>query len=437
LLKEKKDRVNLYAIILDCSAPYYMEKTNKYQCTMKLFDDSLNLERTDPLTATVFAKTAEEIPHVTKVGSIVRLHRVQTVKYRRSYIINCDITVKSTWVLFDPSEGMNPIDESGKGHTFTAEERKILTELRKLAKNYFAKHELKGLTFKQAEKKFEDFDVICYVMDVKTNPTSARATLCDADKVVKLDVKDNKRVSLVAGEVVRIRSANYTDKNFTNIELNEYSNVLTLAKDFKSAKELMREINSDRTDNKVKSKLARTPHLTEPIIGSKIGTVHRKANKALLSDLFGARGDKGTQKYFKAHIKVKEVRPKNPKEWIWVYNKKTKKQMTLDEAFQGKKTGKLSTGMEYFYKLQLYVQDKDSKDTSMYILMVSTLGSKSPNFINLNLGHEYPTEKGLNELKRIYKSITNEYVSLNVVVEVQEVARKQPVFFIIDTALTI
>jgi len=414
-----------------------MEKTNKYQCTMKLFDDSLNLNRIEPLTATVFAKTAEEIPHVSKVGSIIRLHRVHTVKYKKSYMINCDVVVKSAWVLFDPSESMDPIDESGKGHSFTPEERKILVDARKFAKSYFTKHELKGITFKQAEKKVEDFDVICYVMDVKKNHAGTKATLCDTDKIVKLDVNDKNRVNLVAGEVVRIRSANYTDKNFNNIGLNEYSNVLSLAKDFKSATELMQDINSDNTDDRVKSKLALIPHLTEPIIGSKIGTAHKQLEKALLRDLFGASGEKEGQKYFKVHVNVKEVRPKNAKEWIWVYNKKTKKQMTLDEAFQGKKSGKLSAGLKYFYKMQLYVQDKNSKDTSMYILMASTLDDKSPNFINLSLGHEYPKEKALNELKRIYKVITNEYVSLNVVVEVQEIARKQPVFFIVDTELTI
>lgn len=243
LLKEEKDRINLYGIILDCSAPYYMERTNKYQCTMKLFDSSLNPEKANPITATFFAKTVAEIPHVTKVGSIIRLHRVQTKSYKKSFQINCDVGIKSAWVLFDPIHGTSAIDESGKEHTFAPEEKVLLADARKFSKTYFTKNELKGITFKEAEKKkTKDFDVICYVKDVKKKGTTNKVTLTDGDKTAKLDVPSTSKLALVTGEVVRVRSANYVDKKYDTIELNEYSNILRISEEYKSAKELLKKI---------------------------------------------------------------------------------------------------------------------------------------------------------------------------------------------------
>lgn len=403
-----------------------MSKTNKYQCTMKLFDDSINLDVAEPLTATVFARTASEIPHVSKLGSIIRLHRVQTVKYKKSILINCDVTVKSAWVLFDPSEGASPIGESGKGHSFTAEERKLLATARKFAKNYFTTHELKGITFKQAERKPKDFDVVCYVMSVKKG-SAFKATVCDAEKVIKLDI-GKRRMNLVEGEVIRIRSANYTDRKCDKIELNEYSNVLRVAGEYKSAKQLTKQID------KVKPK-ATIQKLSTPIVGSRINTAHKQLKKVLLSDIFGASGDKLLHKCFKVHVNVREVSPRNPEEWIWAYDRKSKKQVPLNEAFRGKK--QLPSTWVLFYKMQLYVQDKDCTNASMHPVTVSTLGGKCPDFLGRRLGREYPGKRELDELRGVYKVMTNKLVSLDLAVEVREVVRKQPIFSVVDTVLTI
>lgn len=220
-----------------------MDKINKYQCTMKLFDSSINPEKDTPMEATFFAKTIAEIPHVTRIGSIIRLHRAQTKKFKKTYQINCDVGIKSAWVLFDPSIGSAAADESGKLHTFDAEEKAILADTRKVAKAYFTKNELKAMTFKEAEKKKpKDFDTICYVKEVKKKGTTNKVVLTDGEKTVKLDVESTSRLAIVPEEVIRIRSANFTDKKCDTIELNEYSNVLRVSDDYKSAKEIMKKI---------------------------------------------------------------------------------------------------------------------------------------------------------------------------------------------------
>jgi len=219
-----------------------MEKTNKYQCTMKLFDSTLNPEKVEPITATIFAKAKADVPHVTKVGSIIRLHRILTKKFKKTFQINCDVGIKSAWLLFDPSSGTTPIGESGKGHTFSPEEKTMLADLRKYAKNYFAKNALNAITLKEGEKKSKDFDSICYVEEVKKKGSVIKATLCDVGKTVHLDVPTNTKLPIVPDEVVRVRGVDYADKKYETLKLNEYSNVLKVPEDFKSAKDLLKKL---------------------------------------------------------------------------------------------------------------------------------------------------------------------------------------------------
>lgn len=406
---------------------------------MKLIDQSLNLDKQEPLTATIFSRSSSEIPHVTKIGSIIRMHRAQTRKYNKQFYINCDVNYRSAWVLFDPIEGVTPISESGKEHTFTSNDKNTLAEIRKFAKNYFTKNPIDYLTLKQAEKSPKDFDSLCLIVDVKKKGNSTKVTLCDAEKSVKLNIPESQKLSVITGEVVRIRSANYTDtKKFDTLELNEYSNILMLNSDYKSAKELMSSIHSGKTSEKVKSKLAvHTLNLNSPMTASKITDAHKQTKITSLDDLFAGEGGKSGQKYFKVQVNVTNISPKNPKEWIWTYDKKTKKQITLDEAFKGKKSGKLPANLEYFYKLQMYVQDKNSKDGNLFVLSVSTLDSECQDFINHDLGRDYPSEKSLIALKKIYKTLLNQFVSLNAMVKVQDVAGKQAIFSVVDTVLTI
>lgn len=438
-MKSENEAANIYATVLDCSGLYYMEKTGKYQCTMKLIDQSLNLDRHEPLTATVFARSASEIPHVAKVGSIIRMHRAQTRKFNKQLYINCDVNYRSAWVLFDPVEGVTPISESGRDHTFTPSDKNTLAEMRKFTKNFFAKNSIECATLKEAEKTPKDFDTLCLIVDVKKKGNSTKVSLCDAEKSVKLNIPESQKLTVITGEVVRIRSANYTDtKKFDTIELNEYSNILKVADDYKSAKELMGSINSGKNSEKVKSKLAvNTLNLTSPIVASRIRDAHKQTKVTSLDDLFAGEGGKSGQKYFKVQVNVTNISPKNPKEWIWAYDKKTRKQCSLDEAFKGKKSGKLPSHLEYFYKMQMYVQDKNSKDGNLFVLSVSTLDSECRDFVSIDLGRDYPSEKTLVALKKIYKTLLNQFVSLNAMVKVQDAAGKQAIFSVVDTVLTI
>ncbi len=424
-----------------------MDATAKYLCTMKLIDDTINPEAAgksapESFSATFFAKTAAELPQPTKAGSIIRIHRGQTKKFKETTQLNCDVNIKGAWVLFDPKDGVTPVATSGKRFTFTAEDKSLLNSVRDFAKKYFGKHELTGVTLTDAAKsKPKDFDTICFVLDIKKKEKMQRVRLCDADKIVKLDIPLARQITFSPHEVVRLRSANYfNDGSFKYLTLSEFSNILRVPENYRSAKLLLERIKGAKASEDVRAQVAiYTPHMGAPLVATKILNTHKQNTPTQLKDIFYGDGLKG-QKYFRLRGNVVEICPKDPKEWICVVDKKTQKQYKLDDVLVKGKKGKmeLPKGMEYYYKLQLFVKDRSvTSDNNLYIIFLCTLEGKGAEFFGVKLDQEGPTEAVLKELKRVYKTLTRPWAVMDFMVEAVEVASKQPVFFLVDTALTI
>ena len=120
-MSKEQERVNIYAVVIDASSPYYIESIKKYLCVLKLIDDSLNPKskgKTPFMNLTCFSQSKNEIPNITKLGSIIRIHRGDTKKYNKSFQLNCDSGIKGSWVIFDPSDTPSPTDHSeiGRAH---------------------------------------------------------------------------------------------------------------------------------------------------------------------------------------------------------------------------------------------------------------------------------------------------------------------------------
>jgi hypothetical protein len=112
--------------------------------------------------------------------------------------------------------------------------------------------------------------------------------------------------------------------------------------------------------------------------------------------------------------------------------------LKLDEVFTGKKPkAKLPEGMAYYFKMQLFVKDKSVADSNMYILFLCTVEGKGAEFINVDLGRDYPSDETIKKLKKIYQMITRPWMKMDLIVESAEAAGKQPVFFVVDTELNI
>lgn len=329
-MDKEQDRVNCYAVVLDCSAPYYMEKTAKYLCTLKLIDETVcgnSKDKSAPeyLTATMFARTADELPPITKVGTILRIHRGQIKKHKDVMQLNCDVNIKAAWIIFDPVDGQSPIAKKGKQFTFTPKDVTRLKSIRKFLKEHFEKNELDAITLKEAEKKKpKDFDALCFVMDVKTKAKAERIKLCDGTKIVKVDLPITRKGMVIPLEVVRVRGVDFdAKKKFKYLTLNEYSSVLRVPSDFASAKALLKDIHGPKVPEEIKTELS----LYTPLKGEATTLLgaHKQAKQMKLKDLSSGKS-LGATKFFKVNVNVVEVGPKDPLDWICIVEKKTGKQ---------------------------------------------------------------------------------------------------------------
>ena len=307
-----------------------MESAKKHLCTAKLIDPTIypgvgGRNTPDFFSATFFAENPEEIPQAAKIGSILRVHRGDIKKYKEkdTMQLNCDTTIKGAWVLFDPMDGVTPIITSGKQFTFTTSDRETIKSLRKFSLNFFAKHELPAITLKEAEKKKKDFDCLCVVLATKKKGSNDHVTLCDGEKVVKLEIPFTRKLNISPEEVVRLRSANYADgKEYRKLTLNEYSNILRVPKEYKSAKVLLDQLKRKDLSADLVSEIALHTQLRgSPLVISKIAAAHKHAKLVQLKDLFTGNALKEDKKFYKVRVSAIEVGPKEPQEWLWISEK--------------------------------------------------------------------------------------------------------------------
>ena len=330
MLKEEKQRVYVYTVVYDASAPYYNEDIAKYLVTMKLIDPTLHPTTKgghEFMQATFFARTEKEVPIVTKVGSILRIHRGDTKTHDKVLQLNCDVAIKASWVLWDPTESMEPVSHTGKVFTFTTNDQQRLKDIRKFGKEFFATTELPGMTLKEAEKKRPiDFDVLGQVLEVKKKNEDSIVRVCDAGKVVKFVLVGGLKDTVGPQEIIRVRSAHYQpDSEFKKVTLKEYSSILRVPKEFKSAKATTEDLHKTKDEYVKRNLELYTPNMKGKTEGTKILNAHKQAKAVALKDLYSGEALKSGQQYYKVQASVIEVGPRKPEEWIGVYDHKTKK----------------------------------------------------------------------------------------------------------------
>jgi len=441
IMTVKDGRLYLYAVLQDCSSCYFAKSCEKYICVGKLIDSTVHKgAKHEMLSVTFFSRNKDELPSPSKVGSIIRIHRGETHEHNKKLQLNCDVDIKAAWLLFDPTEGNVPIAYTGKHYTWVEKDNDRLKEIRRFAKEYFAKHELESISLKEAAKSSpNDFDPVVLVLDIKKKKNKTVFKLCDDEKCVKLKVERDDFDYIAPQDVVRIRSANYVagDKGLKKLVLNDYSRILKIPKEYKTAKNLLEALKGKKVPEDIKSLI--DVYIPQTDKETVITTIKDKkqAKAVALKDLY-AEAAKGKNKLFKISVNVIEVGPKDPKEWIWVHDTKTKENLKPEEVFGKGKTGTLPAGKEYYYKMQLYVKDKSvMDDTNMYIVFLCTIDGKGSEFIDIGLNKDKVTEEHYKTLKNIYKKMTRPWNVLDLVVEAVEVAGGQIVYFVVDTVLKI
>jgi hypothetical protein len=238
----------------------------RYICTLKIVDPSIytksskltksadvGTDSADFATLILYAKRFEDLPIITRIGDIIRIHRSTLRLYNNHRQFNGNIYYNSSWTLFaTETHDLNPIEHSSKHFSFDKSEVSLLQNLRKWASQYFGQYNVISpgndlcVPLSKAAQAKGDFDVVAkivsmYEMDEYTNEIKLRDQSLTANQpswfVLTLKVKFPL---LKVGDVIRIRSASYdmTSNHKQMLILSHYSNIMNFISCSKMAKEL-------------------------------------------------------------------------------------------------------------------------------------------------------------------------------------------------------
>ena len=420
LFKQEIERINLYAVVLDSSAPYYLDSLEKYLCTVKLIDDTINPRdsvggKPAFVSTTVFAKMKGEIPQATKMGTIIRIHRGETKKFEKSFQLNCDVNIKASWVLFDPTESFIPVAHTGRTYTFAEDDKKRVRDIRKFADKFLKDYDVTDASSIGAKKG--EIDLFCQILKRKNkDKTFDRLAVFDGEEFYKFDIPKDRYTHIAPRDLVRVRGISKKAGNFL---VNDYTNIVKLDNDYNAAEALKKKIEEAKKTKEISDKLAMYFPLTEePLVLSEV--LDKKPKLTSLKELFSADAAKLKDKRFKVNVSVLEIGPKDPKSWVVPVDPKARKQHNLPES------------ATHYYKLQLFSKDASApEDHNIYTLYLCTIDGKGKEFIPTT-GKVKKSEK---ELKKIYKTLTKPWVTLDLIVEGVPVSGGSPIYFIVDTEL--
>lgn len=311
-----QDQFNFFGVIIDAGYPYKTQQ-GRFICTIKVVDQTLHHSGgTDTVTPVfaqviIYAKRQEDLPVVSNIGDIIRIHRANMKEFQGHKQFNVNVFYNSSWCLFrtryDPEnedlglmdsdqenndEGQQHKDDpetmhdeekatdreekrkyrpykfSGKSYTFDINhERVLVDEMRKWACMYFEREyvitkdmykllkDLKassGSAIDGGSSATSEFDLLVKILKVFEKD----------DNTLELRIKDISQKMwymsiprlkfhpsvLRQGEIVRVRCV---ELNLTTkrdvIQVKPYTNILRLHPESRLHQELCRAIE-DETD---------------------------------------------------------------------------------------------------------------------------------------------------------------------------------------------
>lgn len=342
---------HVYGVIIDASFPYKVNK-EKYVCSLKIVDPSLNAATKGDQYATVviYANRFEDLPIVHRLGDLIRLHRATLRLYDNHRQFNLSTHWNGSWALFSTDKAhpipemaraasdYNPIAHSGKKASFEPHERNLVTTLRRWASSYFNNHDgsikdkLRKLS--QARTASGDFDVLAKVlsifeMDEYTNELKLRDASGEIFYTLAIKLKFPH---IRAGQVVRIRSAQHeaTSASKNVLSLSHYSNILTYISSSRLHSTLGR--TSDDWAHEKAALNSASPAVAVTI--STVAAKHANLPHTSLYDLFH-NADNLHGNTFRVFFNVTRVDPGEAHECTRAYNKKTKTSTSLRGGSKG------------------------------------------------------------------------------------------------------
>jgi hypothetical protein len=331
----------------------------------------------DYATLVLYAKKFEDLPIVSKIGDVIRVHRATLRLYNHQRQFNASIYFNSSWALFDAdSNSTTPSKHSGAHSSFEKHEAAILQNTRKWANQYVAGYNVitndmfTPLNKVQSEKG--DFDVVAKILhihdlDEYTNELKLKDASGQVWNTLALKLKFPH---LKVNEVVRIRSAT-VDETSTHkkvLLLQHYSNILTFPHGSKLGKELRSKVSDEKVDKAaIKQKVQ-----YNAVVLSEVDKKWQNLEHTSIHDLFHDETDAKDQTY-RTTFSVVKVEPSNVTEWTKSYDKKTKKASS--------NSAKGGAGGSQIYQVQFLVKDAHTQlNNNTYRILLYTHDGLGANF---------------------------------------------------------
>lgn len=137
------DNHHVYGVVVDASFPY-KQASDKYICSLKIVDPTLHAKGgkasdDDFATVVIYGKKFEQLPILTRVGDIIRLHRSSLRMYNGRRQFNVSTHWQGSWAIFSADDSSYaPTSYSGQRATFEKHEVALLTSLRKWVGSHFS-----------------------------------------------------------------------------------------------------------------------------------------------------------------------------------------------------------------------------------------------------------------------------------------------------------
>lgn len=420
--------------MIDATFPY---KTNqdRYICSLKIVDPSLYVktqkgtgDSSDFATLILYAKRFEDLPIITRLGDVIRVHRATLRLYNGQRQYNANIFYNSSWALFSADGADNTAAAfSGKHYSFEKQEAAILANTRKWAVQYFQQYNvISGDMFTALSKAAThkgDFDVVARVtqvfeLDEYTNELRLRdASGATSWNVLALKLKFPH---VHAGDAVRIRSVTYDETSTQKkvLLLSHYSNVLTFPAGSKTAKDLKAKVGDEKLDK------ASVTGVSASVL-TEVDKKYAGLPVTSLQDLFhNVETDKDLQAKdtFRAQFYVTRIESADVKEWTKAYDKKTKKAT----SFKGQKGN-----ANAIYQVQFLVKDVSTQfNNNAYRVLLYTHDGLGANFFNTPADNLYSNDKAAKKLGEYAGLLTKFNSWVDAIVE-----RRNGFYFIKDTRI--
>jgi hypothetical protein len=385
-------------------------------------------EAADFATLVLYAKRFEDLPIITRLGDIIRVHRATLRIYNGQRQFNANIFYNSSWTIFSQDgAGHAAANHSGKHFTFEKTDEAILANTRKWAANYFQQFNVISndlyIPLAKAASHKGDFDVVAKVTQVfELDEYTRELRLRDVSNAGTWNVLALKLKfpSVAAGDVIRIRSATYDETSTQKkvLLLSHYSNILTFPAGSKLAKDVKAKAGEDKLDKAAITGVNATV-LTE------VDKKHAGLPVHSLQDLFhNIETDKEIQSKdtFRTQFYVTRIESADVKEWTKSYDKKTKKA----SSFKGQK-GKDNA----IYQVQFLVKDVSTQlNSNTYKVLLYTYDGLGANFFNTPADNLYTNDKAAKKLQEYGGLLTKFNSWVDAVVE-----RRNGFYFIKDTKI--